>query len=43
MNSHSSDMKTPLIMTVARYVHFILKSMGIYESGDLPSDSGSSS
>ena len=39
MNAHISDMKEPLIMTVTRYVHFVLRSMGIYESEDLPSDS----
>ena len=40
MNSHVTDMKVPIVLAVARYVHFVLKSMGIYESSDIPIEAG---
>jgi cysteinyl-tRNA synthetase len=38
MNAHVNDMKLPLVLTVSRYVLFVLKSMGVYESDDIPTD-----
>jgi len=33
--------KVPLVLQVSRYVFKVLSAFGVYESGDLPSESGS--